>query len=117
MCWKKLFQMINDLPTVFEVVTGNIKQPKDQFATHNNSSKSKSSGKATNPYGMLARGGIDEGGWSYDSNKISWSPDMATPFTVVVHQWDFLVTLTATISYFIPSSTPPMNLYAVNSDS
>ncbi|KAK9265497.1 hypothetical protein L1049_001735 [Liquidambar formosana] len=53
--WKKLFQMINDLPTVFEVVTGNIKQPKDQSATHNNSSKSKSSGKATNPYGMLGR--------------------------------------------------------------
>ncbi|KAK9287234.1 hypothetical protein L1049_015647 [Liquidambar formosana] len=43
---KKLFQMINDLPTVFEVVTGNIKQPKDQSATHNNSNKSKPSGKS-----------------------------------------------------------------------
>lgn len=37
--------MINELPTIFEVVTGNVKQPKDQSATHN-SSKSKSSGKA-----------------------------------------------------------------------
>lgn len=37
--------MINDLPTIFEVVTGNVKQPKDQSGAHNNSSKSKSSGK------------------------------------------------------------------------
>lgn len=37
--------MINDLPTVFEVVTGTIKPPKEQSATHNNSSKSKSIGK------------------------------------------------------------------------
>ncbi|KAH9684372.1 PHD finger protein ALFIN-LIKE 7 [Citrus sinensis] len=28
---KKLFQMINDLPTIFEVVTGNAKQPKDPY--------------------------------------------------------------------------------------
>lgn len=42
---KRLFQMINELPTIFEVVTGNVKQPKDQSATHNNSSKNKSSGK------------------------------------------------------------------------
>lgn len=41
---KRLFQMINDLPTIFEVVTGNVKQSKDQSATHN-SSKSKLSGK------------------------------------------------------------------------
>ncbi|XP_031380576.1 PHD finger protein ALFIN-LIKE 7-like [Punica granatum] len=41
---KKLFQMINDLPTIFEVVTGNAKQPKDQSGGHNNS-KSKSSSK------------------------------------------------------------------------
>ncbi|OIS96640.1 PREDICTED: PHD finger protein Alfin1-like [Nicotiana attenuata] len=40
---KRLFQMINDLPTVFEVVTGAAKQARD--AAHNNSSKSKSSGK------------------------------------------------------------------------
>ncbi|KAK4377128.1 hypothetical protein RND71_003424 [Anisodus tanguticus] len=40
---KRLFQMINDLPTVFEVVTGAAKQARD--ADHNNSSKSKSSGK------------------------------------------------------------------------
>uniref|UniRef100_A0A7N2L262 PHD finger protein ALFIN-LIKE n=1 Tax=Quercus lobata TaxID=97700 RepID=A0A7N2L262_QUELO len=44
--WKRLFQMINDLPTIFEVVTGNVKQPKDQSATQN-SSKSKSSGKTS----------------------------------------------------------------------
>lgn len=38
--------MINDLPTIFEVVTGNVKQPKDQpAANHNSSSKSKSSTK------------------------------------------------------------------------
>lgn len=30
--------MINDLPTIFEVVTGNIKQPKDQSG-HNSKSK------------------------------------------------------------------------------
>lgn len=35
--------MINDLPTIFEVVTGNAKQAKDQSVNHN-SSKSKSSG-------------------------------------------------------------------------
>ncbi|XP_019095329.1 PREDICTED: PHD finger protein ALFIN-LIKE 7 isoform X1 [Camelina sativa] len=40
---KRLFQMINDLPTIFEVVTGNAKQSKDQSANHN-SSRSKSSG-------------------------------------------------------------------------
>lgn len=38
--------MINELPTIFEVVTGNVKQPKDQSANHNNSTKSKSSGKS-----------------------------------------------------------------------
>ena len=37
--------MINDLPTIFEVVTGNVKQPKDQSANHNSSGKSKSSAK------------------------------------------------------------------------
>lgn len=42
---KKLFQMINDLPTVFEVLTGNVKQPKDHSGTHNSSSKIKSAGK------------------------------------------------------------------------
>uniref|UniRef100_A0A5B7B1T7 PHD finger protein ALFIN-LIKE n=1 Tax=Davidia involucrata TaxID=16924 RepID=A0A5B7B1T7_DAVIN len=41
---KRLFQMINDIPTLFEIVTGNVKQSKDQ-STHNNSSKNKSSGK------------------------------------------------------------------------
>ncbi|XP_059279882.1 PHD finger protein Alfin1-like [Lycium ferocissimum] len=40
---KRLFQMINDLPTVFEVVTGAAKQARD--AAHNSNSKSKSSGK------------------------------------------------------------------------
>ncbi|CAN1330834.1 PHD finger protein ALFIN-LIKE 6 [Linum perenne] len=43
---KRLFQMINELPTIFEVVSGNVKQPKEQSAIHNNSSsKSKSSTK------------------------------------------------------------------------
>ncbi|KAK8574804.1 hypothetical protein V6N13_033957 [Hibiscus sabdariffa] len=44
---KRLFQMISDLPTIFEVVTGNAKQPKDQSANHNGSGKSKSSAKAS----------------------------------------------------------------------
>ncbi|KAF3622189.1 PHD finger protein ALFIN-LIKE 8 [Capsicum annuum] len=44
---KRLFQMMNDLPTVFEVVTGVAKQARD--ATHNNSSRSKSSGKSRQP--------------------------------------------------------------------
>ncbi|XP_054776965.1 PHD finger protein Alfin1 isoform X2 [Prosopis cineraria] len=44
---KRLFQMINDLPTIFEVVTGSAKQSKDQSAAHNNGSKSKSSGKSS----------------------------------------------------------------------
>lgn len=40
---KKLFQMINDLPTVFEVLNGNgsVKPPKDHSGTHNSSSKNK----------------------------------------------------------------------------
>ncbi|PIN02937.1 putative PHD Zn-finger protein [Handroanthus impetiginosus] len=42
---KRLFQMINELPTVFEVVTGAAKQAKDQAAAQNNSSKSKNSGR------------------------------------------------------------------------
>lgn len=47
-CRKKLFQMINDLPTIFEVVTGSGRQPLNQSALHHNSSKSKSSGKPVN---------------------------------------------------------------------
>jgi len=35
--------MINELPTIFELITGNAKQSKDQSANHN-SSRSKSSG-------------------------------------------------------------------------
>ncbi|CAH8387581.1 unnamed protein product [Eruca vesicaria subsp. sativa] len=47
---KRLFQMINDLPTIFEVVTGNAKQSKEQSGTTNNNSKSKPSGvKVSNP--------------------------------------------------------------------
>ncbi|KAK4438432.1 PHD finger protein Alfin1 [Sesamum alatum] len=42
---KRLFQMINELPTVFEVVTGAVKQTKEQAATQTNSSKNKSSGR------------------------------------------------------------------------
>ncbi|XP_041015097.1 PHD finger protein ALFIN-LIKE 7 [Juglans microcarpa x Juglans regia] len=52
---KRLFQMINDLPTIFEVVTGNVKLPKDQSATHN-SSKSKSSGKPSRQSELQAKG-------------------------------------------------------------
>lgn len=44
---KRLFQMINDLPTIFEVVTGNVKQAKEQAANQN--SKSKSSTKMSDP--------------------------------------------------------------------
>ncbi|XP_055816452.1 PHD finger protein Alfin1-like [Solanum dulcamara] len=44
---KRLFQMINDLPTLFEVVTGAAKQAHD--APHNNSNKSKSNGKPRQP--------------------------------------------------------------------
>ncbi|KAH1097348.1 hypothetical protein J1N35_014269 [Gossypium stocksii] len=43
---KRLFRMINELPTIFEVVTGNVKQPMDQYANHNSSGKSKSSAKS-----------------------------------------------------------------------
>ncbi|XP_061357277.1 PHD finger protein Alfin1 isoform X4 [Gastrolobium bilobum] len=43
---KRLFQMMNDLPTIFELVTGSAKQSKDQLAAHNNGSKCKSSGKS-----------------------------------------------------------------------
>ncbi|XP_057542226.1 PHD finger protein ALFIN-LIKE 7-like isoform X2 [Amaranthus tricolor] len=45
----KLFQMINDLPTVLEVVLGNSKRPNDYFGTHNISSKIKSSRKSRQP--------------------------------------------------------------------
>ncbi|XP_010425025.1 PREDICTED: PHD finger protein ALFIN-LIKE 6 isoform X1 [Camelina sativa] len=40
---KRLFQMINELPTIFEVVTGNAKQSKE-LSGNNNNTKSKSSG-------------------------------------------------------------------------
>ncbi|KAL2454878.1 PHD finger protein ALFIN-LIKE 6 [Abeliophyllum distichum] len=42
---KRLFQMINDLPTVFEVVTGAVKQAKDEATAPNNNGKNKSSGR------------------------------------------------------------------------
>ncbi|XP_022863831.1 PHD finger protein Alfin1-like isoform X1 [Olea europaea var. sylvestris] len=42
---KRLFQMINDVPTVFEVVTGTVKQVKDQVTAPNNNGKNKSSGR------------------------------------------------------------------------
>ncbi|KAJ8755745.1 hypothetical protein K2173_024289 [Erythroxylum novogranatense] len=45
---KRLFNMINDLPTIFEVVTGNAKkQTKEKSSSaNNNSNKSKSNSKA-----------------------------------------------------------------------
>ncbi|KAL3814573.1 hypothetical protein ACJIZ3_015841 [Penstemon smallii] len=42
---KRLFQMINDFPTVFEIVTGAAKQAKEQLPAQNNSNKSKYSGR------------------------------------------------------------------------
>ncbi|KAL8129854.1 hypothetical protein V2J09_019009 [Rumex salicifolius] len=42
---KKLFQLINDLPTVFEILTRNVK-PKDPSGNHNSSSKNKSGSKS-----------------------------------------------------------------------
>ncbi|XP_051135406.1 PHD finger protein ALFIN-LIKE 6-like [Andrographis paniculata] len=42
---KRLFQMINELPTVSEVVTGAIKQGKDSAAAQSNGNKNKSGGR------------------------------------------------------------------------
>jgi len=60
---KRLFQMINDVPTVFEVVTGNAMPPKDQSGAQNNGSKNKSSGKMSQPKGvkMMAPPKQDDG--------------------------------------------------------
>ncbi|XP_039038146.1 PHD finger protein ALFIN-LIKE 7-like isoform X3 [Hibiscus syriacus] len=44
---KKLYLMINDLPTIFEVVTGSVKPSKDQSTNHNSSGKSKSNAKVS----------------------------------------------------------------------
>ncbi|KAG5548818.1 hypothetical protein RHGRI_014238 [Rhododendron griersonianum] len=52
MARKRLFQMINDVPTVYEVVTASAKQPKDQSGAQNNGSKSKSSVKTSQPKGV-----------------------------------------------------------------
>ncbi|XP_061357274.1 PHD finger protein Alfin1 isoform X1 [Gastrolobium bilobum] len=53
---KRLFQMMNDLPTIFELVTGSAKQSKDQLAAHNNGSKCKSSGKVSRQSESQAKG-------------------------------------------------------------
>lgn len=47
LCRKRLFSMINELPTVFEVVTGAAKkqQQKEKSPVSNSSSKSKSNSK------------------------------------------------------------------------
>ncbi|XP_021852877.1 PHD finger protein ALFIN-LIKE 7 isoform X2 [Spinacia oleracea] len=45
---RKLFQMINDMPTVFEILNGNAKQPKENPGPHNSSSKNKSGVKPEN---------------------------------------------------------------------
>ncbi|KAL2502864.1 PHD finger protein Alfin1 [Forsythia ovata] len=42
---KRLFQMINDVPTIFKVVIGAVKQVKEQAVSQNNSSKNKSGGR------------------------------------------------------------------------
>ncbi|KAK9033036.1 hypothetical protein V6N11_018074 [Hibiscus sabdariffa] len=52
---KRLFRMISELPTIFEVVTGNVKQPKDQYANHNSSSKSKSNAKVSRQSGSESK--------------------------------------------------------------
>ncbi|CAI9114385.1 OLC1v1015102C1 [Oldenlandia corymbosa var. corymbosa] len=68
---KRLFNMINDLPSVFEVVTGAVKkQQKDKSLTPNNSSKSKqnskpqraseSQGRYTKPQPKDDNNGLDE---------------------------------------------------------
>ncbi|KAK1370522.1 PHD finger protein Alfin1 [Heracleum sosnowskyi] len=45
---KRLFQMINELPTVYEVVTGKVEQPKEpKDATRINGNKSKLTGSAS----------------------------------------------------------------------
>lgn len=41
---KRLFNMINDLPTIFEVVSGNTKK-QTKMANHSNNNKSKSNTK------------------------------------------------------------------------
>ncbi|KAL3744704.1 hypothetical protein ACJRO7_013898 [Eucalyptus globulus] len=47
---KRLFSMINDLPTIFEVVTGSAKkQSKEKSSVSNSSNKSKSSSKGGRP--------------------------------------------------------------------
>lgn len=43
---KKLFQLINDLPTVFEILKASFKQSKDHSGTPHNSSSKKSSAKS-----------------------------------------------------------------------
>ncbi|KAK6915817.1 Zinc finger, PHD-finger [Dillenia turbinata] len=63
---KKLFGMINDLPTIFEVVTGNIKHGKDQSGDHNNSSSKSKSGQKqsrqseSNPKGLKMSAPVKE---------------------------------------------------------
>ncbi|XP_020536502.1 PHD finger protein ALFIN-LIKE 4 isoform X2 [Jatropha curcas] len=47
---KRLFTMINDLPTIFEVVTGSVKkQAKDKSVSNHSSNKTKSSSKGGQP--------------------------------------------------------------------
>ncbi|GKV09917.1 hypothetical protein SLEP1_g21349 [Rubroshorea leprosula] len=54
---KRLFNMINDLPTIFEVVTGGAKkQGKEKSSVSNHSSnKSKSNSKAREPQGKFSK--------------------------------------------------------------
>nr|XP_043619572.1 PHD finger protein Alfin1-like isoform X2 [Erigeron canadensis] len=53
---KKLFQLINELPTVFEIVTGAVKNPKNQAEVQKNGSRSKSSGKMSRSSESLPKG-------------------------------------------------------------
>lgn len=48
LCRKRLFNMINDLPTIFEAVTGSgRKQGKEKSVSNNSSTKSKSNSKVS----------------------------------------------------------------------
>ncbi|KAL3623632.1 PHD finger protein ALFIN-LIKE 5 [Castilleja foliolosa] len=60
---KRLFNMINDLPTIFEVVTGAAKkQAKEKSSISNHSAtKSKSNSKMTKPYEPQQAKDMDEG--------------------------------------------------------
>lgn len=64
-CRKRLFQMINDLPTIYEVVTGSVKQSKDHSGAQNNGSKSKSSSKMVSQFQLHGLIFFVYGSWKF----------------------------------------------------